>query len=273
MSFSYDQAADAASGDEVTWALRDVTLSAPAGETLALVGETGAGKSTIAKLVARFYDPQRGRVSVDGHDLRDVTQASLRRQLGVVPQEGFLFGGTVRENIEFGRPGAGELEIIAATKAVGAHDFIRRLEDGYETDVGERGSRLSAGQRQLIALARAFIADPRILVLDEATANVDVHAEVAIEHGLRTFLRFAKRRRGCPYRWRVGRSFFARRPNAGDADARGRRILRHAACEPVATHHFRGAVRGDERVPGGTVFSISRPRRAVNWQPGSAAAQ
>jgi ATP-binding cassette subfamily B protein len=183
--FSYDQDPE---GDDVTWALEDVTLSAGAGETLALVGETGAGKSTVAKLVARFYDPQRGSVSVDGHDLREVTQASLRRQLGVVPQEGFLFGGTVRENIDFGRPGASELEIFAATKAVGAHDFIRRLPEGYETEVGERGSRLSAGQRQLIALARALIADPRILVLDEATANVDVHAEGAIERGLRTLL-------------------------------------------------------------------------------------
>jgi ABC-type multidrug transport system fused ATPase/permease subunit len=186
--FSYDPEVEGSSPDKVTWALQEVTLSAGAGETLALVGETGAGKSTIAKLVARFYDPQRGTVSVDGVDLRDVTQASLRRQLGVVPQEGFLFGGTVQENIEFGRPGASEIEIVAATKAVGAHDFIRRLENGYETDVGERGSRLSAGQLQLIALARAFIADPRILVLDEATANVDVHAEVAIERGLRTLL-------------------------------------------------------------------------------------
>jgi ABC-type multidrug transport system fused ATPase/permease subunit len=183
--FSYDRDPN---GDDVTWALEDVTLVAGAGETLALVGETGAGKSTVAKLVARFYDPQRGSVSVDGHDLREVTQGSLRRQLGVVPQEGFLFGGTVRENVEFGRPGASELEIVAATRAVGAHDFIRRLPEGYETEVGERGSRLSAGQRQLIALARAFLANPRILVLDEATANVDVHAEGAIERGLRTLL-------------------------------------------------------------------------------------
>jgi ABC-type multidrug transport system fused ATPase/permease subunit len=184
--FSYDDATG--DGRQPLWALREVSISVPPGETLALVGETGAGKSTFAKLVARFYDPQRGAVRIDGHDLRDVSQESLRRQLGVVPQEGFLFAGSVRENIAFGRPDASELEIAAAARAVGAHEFILRLPDGYETDVGERGSRLSAGQRQLVALARALIADPRILILDEATANVDVHSEVAIEQGLRRLL-------------------------------------------------------------------------------------
>jgi ATP-binding cassette subfamily B protein len=188
VSFSYEDVVEG-DGDRATlWALRDVSISLTPGETLALVGETGAGKSTFAKLVARFYDPQRGAVKIDGHDLRDVTQESLRRQLGIVPQEGFLFSGTVRENIAFGRPGASDVEIAAAAGAVGAHDFILRLPEGYATDVGERGSRLSAGQRQLIALARALIADPRILILDEATANVDVHAETAIEQGLRRLL-------------------------------------------------------------------------------------
>ncbi len=167
------------------WALRDVSIHVPAGETLALVGETGAGKSTFAKLVSRFYDPQRGRVLVDGHDLRDLRASCLRSQLGIVPQEGFLFSGSVRENIAFGRPDAGPEEIEAAAESIGAGDFIRRLPDGFETEVGERGVALSAGQRQLIAFARALLAEPRILILDEATSNVDVRTERTIERGLR----------------------------------------------------------------------------------------
>jgi ATP-binding cassette subfamily B protein len=187
--FSYDEHAADGDGDRaVSWALSDVSIEVPTGQTLALVGETGAGKSTLAKLVARFYDPQRGTVLIDGQDVRGLKQASLRRQLGIVPQEGFLFSGTVRENIAFGRPSASDADVAAAATAVGAHEFIMRMPEGYETEVGERGSRLSAGQRQLVALARALIAEPRILILDEATANVDVHAEGAIERGLRTLL-------------------------------------------------------------------------------------
>jgi ATP-binding cassette subfamily B protein len=170
------------------YAVRDVSLTVPPGQTVALVGSTGAGKSTIAKLVARFYDPTHGAVLVDGHDLRDVTQASLRRQLGIVPQEGFLFSGTIASNIAFGRPGASDDEVRAAARAVGADDFIASLERGYETQVGERGMQLSAGQRQLVAFARALVADPRILILDEATSNVDLHTEGRIETGLRRLL-------------------------------------------------------------------------------------
>ncbi|MFL5869175.1 MAG: ABC transporter ATP-binding protein, partial [Thermoleophilaceae bacterium] len=171
-----------------SFALSDLSLDVPPGQTVALVGATGAGKSTFAKLVARFYDPTSGRVLLDGVDLRDLQQRSLRSRLGVVPQEGFLFSGTIRENIAFGRPDATEDEVLEAARAVGAHDFISRLPDGYDTEVGERGGHLSAGQRQLVAFARAAAADPRILILDEATSNVDVHTESQIEHGLRRLL-------------------------------------------------------------------------------------
>jgi ABC-type multidrug transport system fused ATPase/permease subunit len=168
--------------------LHGIDLDVPAGTTVALVGHTGAGKSTIAKLLARFYDPLEGRITIDGVDLRDVSQASLRRQLGVVPQEGFLFAGTVRDNIAFGRPDAGPADVAAAAKAVGAHEFILALEDGYETNLQERGTRLSLGQRQLVAFARALLANPRILILDEATSSVDIGTERRIEGALRTLL-------------------------------------------------------------------------------------
>jgi ABC-type multidrug transport system fused ATPase/permease subunit len=168
--------------------LHGLNLDVPPGTTVALVGHTGAGKSTIAKLLARFYDPTSGRITIDGHDLRDITQESLRRQLGIVPQEGFLFAGTVTENIAFGRPDATGDDVVRAAQAVGAHDFIMRLEDGYETQLQERGSRLSLGQRQLIALARALLADPRILILDEATSSVDIGTERKIEQALRLLL-------------------------------------------------------------------------------------
>jgi ABC-type multidrug transport system fused ATPase/permease subunit len=164
--------------------LHGIDLDVPAGTTVALVGHTGAGKSTIAKLLARFYDPREGAITIDGTDLRDVKQDSLRRQLGVVPQEGFLFAGTVRDNIAFGRPDASPEEVASAARAVGAHEFIMGLEGGYETDLQERGTRLSLGQRQLVAFARALLADPRVLILDEATSSVDIGTEKKIEDAL-----------------------------------------------------------------------------------------
>ncbi len=168
--------------------LHGLDLDVPAGTTVALVGHTGAGKSTIAKLLARFYDPREGSVTIDGHDLRDVTQASIRSQLGIVPQEGFLFSGTVAENIAFARPGASREDVAAAAAAVGADLFVAELPDGYDTELGERGFRLSLGQRQLVAFARALLADPRILILDEATSSVDIGTERRIERGLRRLL-------------------------------------------------------------------------------------
>jgi ATP-binding cassette subfamily B protein len=161
-------------------ALHDVNLSIPAGETLALVGETGAGKSTVLKLLARFYDPVSGSVAVDGHDLRSLGLSAFRGQLGYVPQEGFLFTGTVRDNIAYGRPEASDFEVEQAARAVGAHDMIAALPDGYFSQLGERGGSLSSGQRQLIALARAQLADPVLLLLDEATSNLDLATEARV---------------------------------------------------------------------------------------------
>jgi ATP-binding cassette, subfamily B, bacterial len=164
--------------------LRDIDLVIAPGETFALVGQTGAGKSTIAKLVTRFYDPTEGRVLVDGFDLRDVTLTSLRRQLGVVPQEPFLFSGSIRDNVAFARPDATDDEVTAACRAVGLGDLIDRHADGVNTPVFERGSSLSSGERQLLALARAFMAEPRVLVLDEATSSLDLRSEALVEQAL-----------------------------------------------------------------------------------------
>jgi ATP-binding cassette subfamily B protein/subfamily B ATP-binding cassette protein MsbA len=170
--------------DDPTLVLDDINLDIRPGETVAFVGETGAGKTTIIKLLARFHDPTSGCVHVDGHDLRTVTQASLRRQMGIVLQDPFLFNGTVRENILFGRLDATDVEVIAAAKAVGAHEFITALKNGYDSPVEEGGVLLSVGQRQLISFARALLADPRILILDEATSSVDMQTEQVIQRAL-----------------------------------------------------------------------------------------
>lgn len=169
--------------------LRDVNIEAHPGQTIALVGPTGAGKSTVINLLARFYDPQEGSVTIDGHDLRQVTLRSLRRQLGIVLQDTFLFSGTIRDNIRYGRPEATDEEVVAAAKAVNAHEFIMALPQGYDTEVQERGSKLSVGQRQLISFARALLADPKILILDEATSSVDAYTEVLIQRALDRLLK------------------------------------------------------------------------------------
>jgi ATP-binding cassette subfamily B protein len=179
VSFGYDPARPV---------LRDVNLRIAPGETVAFVGQTGAGKSTAAKLITRFYDPTEGAVRLDGHDIRDVTIDSLRRQLGVVPQEAFLFAGSLRYNIAFARPDATEEEVWEAVDAVGLRDVVERMPDGLDTVVHERGQSLSSGERQLIALARAFHAQPRVLVLDEATSNLDLLSETKIEAALDVLL-------------------------------------------------------------------------------------
>jgi ATP-binding cassette, subfamily B, bacterial len=168
--------------------LPDFDLDIPAGQTVAIVGETGAGKTTVARLLARFWDPDAGRVLLDGTDLRDLPDQQLRQEIVLITQESFLFEGTVAENIRLGRPAATDAEVEAAAQAIGAHDFIAALPDGYATKAGKRGGRLSAGQRQLISFARAFIAAPGVLVLDEATALLDIPSEALVQSALRTVL-------------------------------------------------------------------------------------
>jgi ATP-binding cassette subfamily B protein len=169
--------------------LHDIDLRIPAGQIVAVVGETGAGKTTMARLMARFYDPTEGRMTLDGVDLRSIAVGDLRRAIAMVTQETFLFSGTVGENLMFGRPEASREEMIAAARAIGADGFISAMPNGYETDVRRRGVRLSSGQRQLVAFARAFLADPRVLILDEATSSLDLPSERLVQRALRTLLR------------------------------------------------------------------------------------
>jgi ABC-type multidrug transport system fused ATPase/permease subunit len=176
MSFEYEE------GKEI---LHNINLTIKPGENVAIVGQTGSGKSSLVSLTARFYEVAKGSVSVDGHDVRSVTQQSLRKQIGIVPQDPILFSGTIEENIKFGRLEATREQVLGVSKMVGAHTFIERLDKGYETLVGQRGVNLSAGQRQLICMARAILADPRILILDEATSNVDTNTERIMQRALK----------------------------------------------------------------------------------------
>ncbi|MCR5557798.1 MAG: ABC transporter ATP-binding protein/permease [Butyrivibrio sp.] len=183
VGFTYDEGTK----DE-TKVLDNVSFKVEPGETIALVGPTGAGKTTIVNLISRFYDIQKGKIKIDGHDLTDVTINSLRRQMGVMTQDNFIFHGTVRENILYGKPDATEEEMIAAAKAVNAHDFIMKMEKGYDTELKERGAGLSIGQRQLIAFARTMISMPKILILDEATSSIDTHTEMLVQKGIQTLV-------------------------------------------------------------------------------------
>ncbi|MBQ3105801.1 MAG: ABC transporter ATP-binding protein, partial [Lachnospiraceae bacterium] len=180
VSFSYD---------DRTQVLDDVSFTVKPGETIALVGPTGGGKTTIVNLIARFYEAQRGRILIDGHDVREVTVESLRSQMGIMAQDNFLFSGTVRENILYGREDADKEEVVEAAKAVNAHAFITELEDGYDTKLSERGGGLSIGQRQLLAFARTMVSDPRILILDEATSSIDTKTELLVQDGIRHLLK------------------------------------------------------------------------------------
>jgi len=184
VNFSY-----AAKPDPTNLVLHDINLVAEQGQTIALVGETGAGKSTMVNLIPRFYDVTSGKILIDGFDTSEVTLASLRRQIGFVQQDTFLFSGTVADNIRYGRLDATDAEVAEAAKAVSVHDFILSLPDGYKTKLGERGTGLSQGQRQLIAFARTVLADARILILDEATSNIDTYTESLIQHALKRLLK------------------------------------------------------------------------------------
>ncbi|MBQ6589297.1 MAG: ABC transporter ATP-binding protein [Butyrivibrio sp.] len=184
VGFTYDEGTETQ-----TKVLDNVNFQVKPGETIALVGPTGAGKTTIVNLISRFYDIQKGKIFVDGHDLTDVTINSLRRQMGVMTQDNFIFHGTVRENIMYGKLDATEEEMIAAAKAVNAHDFIMNLENGYDTELKERGAGLSIGQRQLIAFARTMISMPKILILDEATSSIDTHTEMLVQKGIQALLK------------------------------------------------------------------------------------
>lgn len=175
--------------DEDTPVLNDVSFVVKPGETIALVGPTGAGKTTIVNLISRFYDVQQGNVYIDGYNVKDVSIESLRKQMGIMTQDNFLFSGTVKDNIRYGRLDAKDEEIIEAAKAVNAHDFIMKLKDGYDTELKERGSGLSIGQRQLIAFARTMVSMPKILILDEATSSIDTHTELLVQQGIEALLK------------------------------------------------------------------------------------
>lgn len=180
VSFSYD---------ENTPVLKDVSFHVKPGETIALVGPTGAGKTTIVNLISRFYDIQEGTIQIDGHDIKSVSIESLREQMGIMTQDNFLFSGTVKDNIRYGKLDATDEEIIAAAKAVNAHDFIMKMEKGYDTELKERGAGLSIGQKQLLAFARTMVSMPRILILDEATSSIDTHTEILVQQGIETLLK------------------------------------------------------------------------------------
>ena len=183
VSFTYDKGTPAE-----TKVLSNVNFTIRPGETIALVGPTGAGKTTIVNLISRFYDIEEGTILIDGYDLTKVSIESLRRQMGVMTQDNFIFHGTIRENILYGKMDATEEEMIAASKAVNAHDFIMKMENGYDTILKERGAGLSIGQRQLIAFARTMISDPKILILDEATSSIDTHTELLVQQGIEALL-------------------------------------------------------------------------------------